>query len=245
MSPPHWLDIDNAVKAAIAVTTDARGRMNEVTTRLLGFLGQGCATAVAGFARLVTGVRGEWRGCAPEPRRRVYFANHRSHGDFVLIWTILPPALRRSTRPVAGADYWLKGRLRRFFGERVFHAALIDRNPQTRGDADPIAIMAAALDQSSLILFPEGTRNTTDEPLLAFKSGLYHLARARPDVEFVPVWIENLNRVMPKGEIVPIPLLCTVTLGVPVVLGADEEKAVFLERSRNALLALAPGGTSK
>ena len=86
--------------------------------------------------------------------------------------------------------------------------------------------MAAALDQnSSLILFPEGTRNTSEEPLLPFKSGLYHLAKARPDVELVPVWIENLNRVMPKGEFVPIPLLCTVTLGAPIALGADEDKS--------------------
>jgi 1-acyl-sn-glycerol-3-phosphate acyltransferase len=213
--------------------------MSEFTSQALALFEQGCATAVAGFARLVTGVRGEWRGCGPEPRRRVYFANHRSHGDFVLIWTILPPALRRATRPVAGSDYWLKGKMRRFVGERVFQAVLIDRNPQTR-NADPIATMAAALDRNSLILFPEGTRNTTDEPLLAFKSGLYHLAKARPDVEFVPVWIENLNRVMPKGEIVPIPLLCSVTIGAPVALATDEEKAAFLARSRNALLALAP-----
>jgi 1-acyl-sn-glycerol-3-phosphate acyltransferase len=198
-----------------------------------------CATAVAVFAWLVTGVRGEWRGCAPDTRRRVYFANHRSHADFVLIWTVLPAPLRRLTRPVAGADYWLKGWLRKFMGERVFRAVLIDRNPATR-NADPIAIMAAALDQkSSLILFPEGTRNTGEEPLLPFKSGLYHLAKARPDVELVPVWIENLNRVMPKGEFVPIPLLCTVTLGTPIVLGTDEGKTAFLDRSRNALLALA------
>jgi 1-acyl-sn-glycerol-3-phosphate acyltransferase len=198
-----------------------------------------CATAIAVFARLVTGVRGEWRGCAPDTRPRVYFANHRSHADFVLIWTVLPSPLRRLTRPVAGADYWLKGWLRKFIGERVFRAVLIDRNPSTR-DADPIAIMAAALDQKcSLILFPEGTRNTGEEPLLPFKSGLYHLAAARPDVELIPVWIENLNRVMPKGEFVPIPLLCTVTLGAPIVLGPNEAKTMFLDRSRNALLALA------
>lgn len=197
------------------------------------------ATAVAAFARLVTGVRGEWRGCAPDTRPRVYFANHRSHADFVLIWTVLPAPLRRLTRPVAGADYWLEGRLRAFMGQRVFRAVLIDRNPANR-DADPIATMAAALDQnSSLILFPEGTRNTSEKPLLPFKSGIYHLARARPGVELVPVWIENLNRVMPKGEFVPIPLLCTVTMGAPIVIGADETKTAFLERSRDALLALA------
>ena len=62
--------------------------------------------------------------------------------------------------------------------------------------------MASALDTgASLIVFPEGTRNTTEAKLLPFKSGIYHLASRRPDVEFVPVWIENLHRVMPKGEV--------------------------------------------
>jgi 1-acyl-sn-glycerol-3-phosphate acyltransferase len=212
-----------------------RGPMTGVSRLIQG----ACATAVAALGRVVTGVRGEWRGCAPDPRRRVYFANHRSHLDFVLIWTVLPAGLRRITRPVAAADYWLAGRVRRFFGERVFRAVLIDRNPLSQ-EVDPIAIMTAALDQGfSLILFPEGTRNTTEGPLLPLRSGLYHLAKARPDVELVPVWIANLNRVLPKGEIVPIPLLCTVTLGTPIVLGAGEHRQAFLERSRAALLGLA------
>jgi 1-acyl-sn-glycerol-3-phosphate acyltransferase len=208
---------------------------------LLQLIRAACATAVATLARLVTGVRGEWR-CAPDPRRRIYFANHRSHLDFILIWAVLPAGLRRITRPVAGADYWLTGRVRRFFGERVFRAVLIDRNPSSQ-QSNPIGIMSEALDQRfSLILFPEGTRNTSDEPLLPFKSGLYHLAKARPDVECVPVWIANLNRVLPKGEVVPIPLLCTVTLGTPLSVGPDEDRDAFLARSRAALLALAPAG---
>ena len=198
------------------------------------------AMAVTGFARLVTGVRGNWRDCAPDPRPRVYFGNHNSHGDFVLIWTVLPSALRRLTRPVAGADYWTVSAPRRFFGERIFRAVLIDRNSETRQE-DPIALMAGALDAgSSLILFPEGTRNTTAARLLPFKTGLYHLAAARPQIELVPVWIENLNRVMPKGEFVPVPLLCTVTFGAPLTLREAEDKAAFLERTRSALLALAP-----
>ena len=209
--------------------------------RGFGVIEAACAAAVA-LARLITGVRGEWRGCAPDPRPRVYFANHRSHADFILIWSVLPARVRRLTRPVAAADYWLNGRVRTFIGQRVFRAVLIDRNGPTR-DADPIAIMVAALDQnSSLILFPEGTRNTSEEPLLPFKSGLYHLAKSRPNVELVPVWIENLNRVMPKGEVIPIPLLCRVTLGTPIALGAGEDKTAFLERSRNTLLALATRG---
>ena len=196
-------------------------------------------TAVTVFARAVTGVRGEWQGCAPEARQRVYYANHTSNGDFVLIWTVLPPALRRITRPVAGADYWNVNATRRFIADRVFHSVLIDRNPDTRKD-DPVGQMAQALDTgASLIIFPEGTRNMTEERLLPFKSGLYHLATARPQVELVPVWLENLNRMMPKGEVFPVPLLCTVTFGAPISIAPHEDKSAFLERAQNALLAAA------
>ena len=197
------------------------------------------AALITGFTRLITGAQARWIGCAPTPTQRIYFGNHASHADFVLIWSSLPPAMRRRVRPVAGADYWEKGAVRRFLIHEVLNGVLIDRGGTAPREEDPIAIMVAALDAGdSLILFPEGTRNTTEAPLLPFKSGLYHLARARPDVELVPVWIENLNRVIPKGEYVPLPLLCTVTLGEPIVLAAGEDKATFLARSRDALLAL-------
>jgi len=101
--------------------------------------------------------------------------------------------------------------------------------------------LLAALDAGrSLIFFPEGTRNTTEAPLLPFKSGLYRIATQRPEVELIPVWIENLNRVMPKGEFVPMPLLCTVTFGAPIAVEEGEGSLPFRERSRAALLALAP-----
>src|SRR5262245_24726537 len=149
------------------------------------------AGLIVGFARFITAAQAKWEGIAPIDGQRVYFANHASHGDFILIWTVLPPKLRRRTRPVAGADYWLKGWLRRFIGRDVFNAVLIDRNRESRTD-DPIALMTAALDAgASLIVFPEGTRNTSESPLLPFKSGLFHLARARADLDLVPVWIDN------------------------------------------------------
>lgn len=198
------------------------------------------ARLICGFARLLTGARARWQGCAPVAGPRVYFANHASHADFVLVWACLPDDLRERTRPVAGLDYWNKDALRRFVAHRLFHAVLIDRDPAERKE-NPIAQMAAALEAGdALIVFPEGTRNTTDARLLPFKSGIYHLAAACPDVEFVPVWIENLSRVMPKGQIVPIPLLCTLTIGAPVKLLAGEDKDTFVARTCNALLALAP-----
>jgi len=190
-------------------------------------------------AWLLTGVRGQWVGATPEDRQRIYFGNHRSHGDFVLISSALPPTLRRKTRPVAGSDYWDKDALRRFIGRRVVDAVLIDRNPATRS-ADPIALMCEALDSgASLILFPEGTRNVgDDEPLLPFRSGLWRLARARPGVELVPCWIANVGRVLPKGELLPIPLLCTVYFGTPIEVTESDDKDAFLARARQALLDL-------
>jgi len=197
-------------------------------------------SATIGFARLVTGVRGNWQGCLPARKPRIYFANHASHGDFILVWTVFPSALRATARPVAARDYWNAGATRRFLAHNVFDAVLIDRESTTRS-VDPIGQMASALEAgSSLILFPEGTRNMGEEPLLPFKSGLFWLAKRQPDVEMVPVWIENLNRVMPKGEFLPVPFLCTVTFGAPLRLGPGEEKQAFLDRSRNALLALRP-----
>ncbi len=192
------------------------------------------------LARFLTAVRARWDGAPPTTEQRIYYANHASHGDFVLVLAVLPRRPRSAARPVAGSDYWLKSGVRRFIGRDVFNAVLIDRDRVSRTN-DPIAQMTDALDAGfSLIVFPEGTRNSTEAPILPFKSGLFHLAKARPSIGLVPVWIDNLNRVMPKGEFVPIPLICTVTFGTALHIAATEAKREFLARTEAALLALSP-----
>ncbi|MEI6414363.1 MAG: lysophospholipid acyltransferase family protein [Pseudomonadota bacterium] len=199
------------------------------------------ASVLCGFARLLTGVRAVWLGCVPENQPRIYFANHSSHGDFLLIWSVLPPDLRWRTRPVAAADYWQRDALRRYLAQRVFRAVLVDRVVK-HFHASPLEAMDQALHAGdSLILFPEGTRNP-ERGLLTFKSGLYHLAKAHPGVELVPVWIENLGRAMPKGSLIPVPLLCSLTFGSPLTFERGEGKETLLSRARKALLALEPPG---
>jgi 1-acyl-sn-glycerol-3-phosphate acyltransferase len=195
--------------------------------------------AVTGFTRLVTGAQARWIGCGPAAVQRIYFGNHSSHADFAVIWASLPYDLRVRTRPVAGADYWERGRVRRYVINEVLRGVLIERAGSAR-TKDPIEIIVAALELGdSLIVFPEGTRNTTDDVLLPFKSGIYRVACRRPDVQLIPVWMENLGRVMPKGEIVPVPLLCSVNFGAPMQLRPGEDKTAFLDRARRALLDVA------
>ena len=189
-----------------------------------------------GLIRLLTGAQARWQGCPPKAEQRIYFANHQSHVDLILMWAALPAELRSITRPIAAAEYWTKTRFRKWITTAVFNAIYVDRTKT--GDQDPLEPLIRALDQGdSVILFPEGTRGNQEEPQ-SFKSGLYNLALKFPDVVLVPAWINNVQRVMPKGEVVPVPILCSVTFGVPLALGRDEERSSFLARARQAVVDL-------
>jgi 1-acyl-sn-glycerol-3-phosphate acyltransferase len=193
---------------------------------------------LAFIARLVTGAQGHWKGCPPKAEQRIYFANHQSHLDWVLIWAALPDDLRAGTRPIAARDYWTAGRFKHWLTREVFNAVYVSR--QRSDDEDPLEPLVDALGRGdSLVIFPEGTRSSKGEPQ-PFKSGLYHLAERFPGVQLIPAWIDNVQRVMPKGEVVPVPILCTVTFGAPLSLSPGEDKRAFLERARAAVLAQRP-----
>jgi 1-acyl-sn-glycerol-3-phosphate acyltransferase len=195
---------------------------------------------IAGTIRLLTGAQARWIGCGPEARPRIYFANHASNLDGPVIWASLPPLLRRRTRPVAARDYWDKGIVRRLVATQVLNAVLIDRH-NIGTNNNPLLVMQEALASGdSLIIFPEGTRQgDEDAGLNPFKPGLWHLAKHHPQVELVPVWLENLNRILPRGEIILVPLMASVTFGAPLVLADGEDRAAFLARAQAAVLALA------
>jgi 1-acyl-sn-glycerol-3-phosphate acyltransferase len=193
------------------------------------------AVLITGTAKALTGAQCQWIGCGPLDKQRIYIANHSSHLDFILLWSALPFALRKRTRPVAAADYWFRGTFKQFLIRRVFNGIPVERNAEKLGRANPLQPMLDALDEGwSLILFPEGTRGNGEE-VQPFKSGIYHLAKARPQVELVPVWMENCYRVMPKGSLLPVPLLCSVRFGTPARLGPEEHKPDFLERLKRAV----------
>jgi len=201
------------------------------------------ANVVAAGARGLAGATIRWLDCSPEPRQRVYFANHTSHLDFVVLWSALPHALRMQTRPVAAKDYWQSG-LRRRLAVNVFRAILVersapaDREEQLQSARRSLDRLLEALEhKESLIIFPEGTRGRGDE-VGPFKSGLYYLWLKRPDVQFVPVYLANLNRVLPKGEVLPVPFISRVAFGPPLTPAENQSKELFLREARAALCAL-------
>ncbi len=236
--------------------------------KLMGFF-------LLGLVRVLTGSQARWYGCPPKAEQRIYFANHQSHADLVMIWAALPEELRSITRPIAARDYWTKSPFRQWITTAVFNAIYVERQAATPPtspaaavvadsaqpggpdpaseappppspealraalpEGDPLAPLVRALESGdSIIIFPEGTRGHGDDPQ-PFKSGLFRLAQMFPQVVLVPAWINNVQRVIPKGEVVPVPILCSVTFGAPIALEPGEERRPFLDRARRAVMAL-------
>ena len=217
---PSW-----GAAAALGPTAGTKQTRPSMTSRLLAVI-----------ARILSGASVRWIDCQPDTCQRVYFANHTSHLDAIVLWSTLPQAVRAVTRPVAAKDYWEKGAVRRYMA-RTFNALLIDRT-DIKVHQSPVDLMLHQIgNDQSLIVFPEGSRNTESE-IQEFKSGLYYLAKKRPDLELVPVHMDNLNRVLPRGEFLPVPLLSLVTFGPPMYLEKGEAKTDFLIRAREAVRRL-------
>jgi 1-acyl-sn-glycerol-3-phosphate acyltransferase len=193
------------------------------------------------LVNLLCGTASRWVDCLPSTRQRVYYGNHSSHLDILILWAGLPLEVRRVTRPAAARDYWETSPLRRYLVHKVFNAIMIDRPQHGSSLTDAAhsleAILEGISDRYSLIIFPEGTRGT-GEAIAPFKSGIYHLAKRKPELEFVPVYMENLNRILPKGEVVPVPLIGSISFGKPLTLAPGEGRTEFLLRARQAILDL-------
>ncbi len=191
----------------------------------------------AWLVRTISGIRSVPGPLCPDGPA-TFFANHTSHLDFVAIWAALPTERRARIRPVAGRDYWEQTPLRQRVARDFFNAVLIERRHVTVA-TNPLEPMLAALDAGdSLIVFPEGTRSA-DGQVHEFKSGLFHLARSRPQIPLVPAYLQNLSRILPKGDVLPVPLIASLSVGTPLQLALDETKRDFLQRARAAVLELA------
>jgi len=190
------------------------------------------------LSRIVSGATVLWYESQPDDScQRVYFANHTSHLDALVIWAALPHTIREKTRMVAAKDYWDAGPVRRFISKKIVNAVLIERENVSLKNS-PIQVMVTEMqNEYSLIMFPEGGRSS-DGSLGEFKSGLYYLCKRRPDLELIPIYLNNLNSILPRGKKLPVPMLSRVIFGPPMWLEMDERKESFLDRARNAVQKL-------
>ena len=190
----------------------------------------------SGLARFLSGATSSWFS-QPDTCQRVYYANHTSHLDMLVIWSALPDYVRRNVRPVAAKDYWSKGLFKPYIAKRLFNAILLERQ-NVKAHHNPIDEMLQEMgDRYSIIIFPEGGRQSSGH-MAEFKSGLYYMCKRRPELELIPIYINNMNRILPRGTYLPVPLLSHVTFGPPLWLEENEKKQAFLERAQKAILDL-------
>ena len=118
----------------LTVLNRARGALREIRgdNKIMSDGIHPIASLLAAVARGITGVQVQWAGCEPSERQRIYFANHTSHLDFVVLWSALPSEIRAHTRPIAAKDYWEETPLRRYLVENVFKAVLVERGAMSR-----------------------------------------------------------------------------------------------------------------
>jgi 1-acyl-sn-glycerol-3-phosphate acyltransferase len=147
-------------------------------------------------------------------------------------------------RPVAAADYFLRNRAIAWFTLNIVNMIPIERARVGKRGEDPLEDCAKALSAGEILLvYPEGTRGET-EALAKFKGGVARLKEQFPDVPVVPVYMQGLGRVLPKGEYTLVPVVVDVFVGEAVAWSGNRQAFTqALQESVTALAAMAPSRT--
>ncbi len=177
----------------------------------------------------------------------VYAANHQSHMDTPAIYAALPPHRRHQVAPAMAREFFAA-----WFGLTpapwparlasglAFHAACLCFNafplPQRSNPRGAFRYMREVVDEGySILIYPEG-RRVDDGSIDTFKRGVGVLA-IDLDLPVVPIRIEGLDYVFPRGKRIPRRGRVRVAFGAPLTPGDDDAQA-FTARIEAAVRAL-------
>lgn len=168
----------------------------------------------------------------------IVVANHNSHLDAGILMSLFPLRRLKHIHPVAAADYFGKNAFRRMLAMLLMNGIPIER--KAAPGEDPLEPIVKALDEGeSLIFFPEGSRGEAGV-LARFRPGIGKLVKAVPGLLVVPVFMSGPERIWPRGQMVPVPLNSSATVGKPRTFPPDMDAREIADKLRNTVLALAP-----
>jgi 1-acyl-sn-glycerol-3-phosphate acyltransferase len=181
--------------------------------------------AIKPFMLLFIGLRVRGKEHLPARGPFVLIANHSSHLDTISLLSLFPLTRLRNVRPVAAADYFERNRFVSVLTKTLFNILPIARANITPGN-NPLRKMRETIEAGqSLILFPEGTRGSSEE-MAPFRAGVAHLLEKARGVPVVPAYLVNMGRSLPKGEFIPVPFFCEIRLGAPRIINGTRQEII-------------------
>jgi len=177
---------------------------------------------------IILGLNVRGRKYLPLSGPAIIAANHNSHLDTMVLFSLYPLSVVHKLRPVAAADYFLCNPLIAWFSLNVIGIIPIARTGKINKNGIFSACHEALDNGDIIILFPEGTRGEP-EKTSKLKKGIYHIVKDREDTPIVPLLTHGLGRALPRGEALLVPFNCDVVVGntLPPAASSDELLALL------------------
>lgn len=161
----------------------------------------------------------------------ILIANHNSHMDTMAIMSAIPSRYIHKVHPIAARDFFGGSLFKKILMRYLVNATLIQRDRDDPNN-DPIDSMDKMLKKSrSLILFPEGSRGIPGV-MAKFKKGLGYLIQRNPEINVIPVYLDNVYKTLPRGKNLILPYNCSIKFGDPIKFKSMEMDDILLSSEK-------------